>query len=96
VEPRFFAALVELLELSESEVADRTSRAGWERLNKVFADVFATRTRDEWCDHPLAAQACVSPVLGSAELLADPHIRARALLREQDGELRTASAPRFL
>jgi crotonobetainyl-CoA:carnitine CoA-transferase CaiB-like acyl-CoA transferase len=52
-------------------VADPTA----ERLEALFA----TRTRDEWCERLSGVNACVAPVKTLDEAMADPQLRHRAM-----------------
>src|SRR5262249_48062879 len=70
-------------------------RACWNEMAGVFAEAFATRTRDDWATHFESLEACVTPVLSIAEAPFHPHNRARDLFDMPDGVPRRAPAPRF-
>ena len=92
LEPQFFAALCEGLglELEQYDVA------AWPRHHARFAEVFATRTRDEWATVFEGTDACVAPVLDFDEAEAHPHNRARGtFLRGAGDVVQAAPAPRF-
>ncbi len=64
-------------------------------MKERFAQLFKTRTRDEWCDLLEGTDACVSPVLSLEEAPGHPHNRARSTFVERDGVVQPAPAPRF-
>lgn len=66
-------------------------------LRRELAAIFATRTQDAWLRLFLDADVPGSPVHTTAELLDDPHFRARAEVLEQEhpevGPVRLLAAP---
>src|SRR5262249_44867933 len=48
LEPRFYAALLEGLGLSDLDLPAQLDPAGWPELRQRFAAALATRPRDEW------------------------------------------------
>jgi alpha-methylacyl-CoA racemase len=95
IEPQFYEELRRRLGEDLPDAQQRLDRAGWPALRQRLAAIFARRTRDEWCALLEATDACVSPVLGLAEVAAHPHNRARANLPALDGIVQPAPAPRF-
>lgn len=96
VEPKFFAALLELLDLPQAWADDQLDRELWPARSERFARIFATRSRAEWCANPRSVEACVTPVLAPAELEQDPHLLDRgALTRNSVGDAEPSSAPRL-
>jgi crotonobetainyl-CoA:carnitine CoA-transferase CaiB-like acyl-CoA transferase len=53
-----------------------------ERLKVELAEIFATRTRDEWFELLLKNENQAAPVYGVREALDDPHARARGMIVE--------------
>ena len=49
IEPRFYAALLELLGLAGADLPHQLDRTRWPELKERFAAIVRTRTRDEWC-----------------------------------------------
>ena len=98
LEPKFYA---ELLRLSGMEgVPDvapevRSDPATWPAAKKRWAELFATRTRDEWTAVFDGTDACVAPVLDWDEAPAYPHLAARGTYVRHDGVVQSAPAPRF-
>jgi alpha-methylacyl-CoA racemase len=95
LEPQFFAALLQGLGLTEETVGPQNDRAGWPQMGETFAEVFRSRTRDEWSAHFDGTDACVAPVLSMAEAPAHPHNVARGTFVERSGVVQPAPAPRF-
>jgi alpha-methylacyl-CoA racemase len=95
MEPRFYAALLELLGLDADELPDQHDHDSWPAMKERFAAVIATRTRDDWCAAAEGVEACVAPVLGVEEVEDDPHLAARNAFVRHNGLLQPAPAPRF-
>ena len=95
LEPQFFAALLEGLGVSPGEVGPQNDREGWPAMRQVFADRFATRTRDEWGDLFSGTDACVAPVLSMTEAPGHEHNLVRGTFVEVDGVVQPGPAPRF-
>ena len=95
MEPRFYAALIELLGLDAEDLPEQHDREAWPAMKERFAAAIATRTRDEWCAAAEGVEACVAPVLGVDEVGDDPHLAAREAFVRHHGILQPAPAPRF-
>jgi len=94
IEPQFYAKLLELLELDPAEFP-QWNNDRWPEFKQRFAELFRTRTRDEWAALLEPADACATPVLGIGEAAAHPHMTARGTFVEHDGVMQPAPAPRF-
>lgn len=95
VEKRFYAELLSVLGLADADLPDQNDRAGWPRLRTAFAEVFATRTRDEWEAAFDGIDACATPVLDMAEAPAHELAQARGSFLRGNGVIEPAPAPRF-
>ncbi len=95
LEPRFFATLARLLDLTAEDRARHLSPAEWPLLRAGMAARFLDKTRDEWCDVFAGSDACVAPVLSWGEAKEHPHLRARGTFVSIDGVVQPAPAPRF-
>jgi len=95
IEPEFYEELMTLIGLSAAETPGRMDRANWPAYKARFADLFRTRSRDEWCKILEGTDACFAPVLSLEEAPAHPHNRARGTFVEVDGIVQPAPAPRF-
>jgi alpha-methylacyl-CoA racemase len=98
LEPKFYAELLRLSGMDgvpELAPERRDDPAGWPAAKRRWAELFATRTRDEWAAVFQGSDACVAPVLDWDEAAAHPHLAARGTYRSVDGALQAAPAPRF-
>ena len=64
-------------------------------MRKLFAERFASKTRDEWTEIFAGTDACVTPVLTWTEAAQNEHLRARSTLVTANGVEQAAPAPRF-
>jgi len=96
IEPEFHAILLEKLGLEDDpEFAQQYNKDCWPALKARFADIFKTKTRDEWCALMEGSDVCFAPVLDFAEAPLHPHNRARGVFTKIDGVTQPAPAPRF-
>jgi alpha-methylacyl-CoA racemase len=95
IEPKFYAELLERLGLARESLPVQHDRSGWPALRARFADVFASRTRDEWSAVFANSDACAAPVLTFAEAAAHPHAKARGAHVTMGNIVQPAPAPRF-
>jgi alpha-methylacyl-CoA racemase len=95
LEPRFYAALLQGLDLADADLPAQLDRSGWPELRRRFAEAFAGRGRDEWAEVFAGTDACVAPVLGLGEAPDHPHAVARSAFTEVGGVRQPAPAPRF-
>jgi alpha-methylacyl-CoA racemase len=102
LEPQFFALLMEKLNLRDSDIASTgmTGARGfdasvWKATKPRLADIFRTRTRDEWCKLLEGTDVCFAPVLTLSEAPTHPHNLARQAFVTVGGQLQNAPAPRF-
>jgi alpha-methylacyl-CoA racemase len=95
IEPQFYAALLAGLDLADAGLPHQFDRDRWPAVKARFAEVFASRTRDEWAAVFAETDACVTPVLAFAEVADHPHLAARGTIVERDGVQQAAPAPRF-
>lgn len=97
IEPQFYAALLRVLGLDAADLPAQMDRASWPALKARFADVIASRPRDEWVALAAAehGDACLAPVLTLEEAADHPHNVARGTFATVDGVVQPAPAPRF-
>ena len=95
LEPKFFATLVELLELPDTLVAAQYDEVRWPEITRRLEETFATRSRDEWAAHFEGSDACVTPVLELQEAVEHPHNAHRYAYEIRDGSAHAIPSPRF-
>lgn len=95
IEARFHADLVRRLGLDIDEIGLPGDRDRWPKARAAFAQVFKSKTRDEWCALLEGTDACFAPVLSFDEAPDHPHLKARGTFVEVDGVTQPAPAPRF-
>jgi len=96
VEPRFYKLLLDKLGLAgDPAYAKGHDPQLWPNLHEGFAELFATRTREQWCALLEGTDACFAPVLDLDEAAQHPHMAARGVYSRIDGVLQANPAPRF-
>jgi len=95
MEPHFYALLLEKIGLDPDGLPDQYDEARWPELRERFAEVFRTRTRDEWSELLEGTDACYAPVLTLAEARAYPHNRARKSFVGGEDSSELAPSPRL-
>ena len=96
IEPQFYAELLRLAELDDDpEFAKQMDKSTWPHLKQRLSDLFATKTRDEWCSLMEATDVCFAPVLTMSEAAQHPHNVERGTFVEIAGAIQPAPAPRF-
>jgi alpha-methylacyl-CoA racemase len=96
IEPKFYAELLEGMGLADDPAfSAQNDRSRWPAMKERFAEVFRTKTRDEWNEIFDGTDACAVPVLSPWEAHQHPHNQARATFVEVEGVVQPAPAPRF-
>jgi alpha-methylacyl-CoA racemase len=95
IEPEYYAALLDGLGLAGEDLPAQYDVGAWPRLHQRFAEVIATRTRQEWAAALEGTHACAAPVLDPWEAHQHLHAVARGAYLELDGVTQPAPAPRF-
>jgi len=95
IEPQFFAALLEVLDLDTEAVPEQNDRERWPELRASLAAAISSRPRAEWLARAEGTDACVAPVLTMRDAADHPHVRHRGTIVERDGVPQPAPAPRF-
>ena len=93
IEPHFYLVLLELLGIDPSSLPPQYDQSHWPATKARFAEVFLTKTRDEWCAILEGTDACFAPVLRFAEAHAHPHNAARAIFEPTPDGLERQVAP---
>jgi alpha-methylacyl-CoA racemase len=95
IEAQFYAALLEGLGVDPADLPYQHDRSQWPVLKERFAEIFRTKTRDEWTAVFEGTDACVAPVLTIPEAVAHPHNVERGTFVEVAGIPQPGPAPRF-
>lgn len=96
VEPQFYRVLLNCVGLGDDpDFQAQYDPTLWPRQRQRLAELFKTRTRDEWCALLEGSDACFAPVIAMSE--AQNHIQnaARGAFVEVDGVTQPAPAPRY-
>ncbi|KRB84046.1 CaiB/BaiF CoA transferase family protein [Noviherbaspirillum sp. Root189] len=95
IEPQFYALLIQLCGIDDPAFQAQRDPHGWPILKYRLADVFRTKTREEWCALMEGTDVCFAPVLDWDEAPEHPHNRSRETFISVDGVTQPAPAPRF-
>ena len=95
IEPQFYAELRCRCGIDDRLFDEQGDSSRWPLLKLRLADIFRTRTRDEWCALLEGSDACFAPVLSMAEAPTHPHNQARGTFTTRDGIVQPNAAPRF-
>lgn len=96
IEAKFYSEFLRRLGIPETgEFARQHDRKMWPALKARLAEVFAGKSRLEWCAIFDGSDACVAPVLSLAEAPKDRHNAARGTFVAVDGVTQPRPAPRF-
>ena len=73
IEPKFWSLLLERMGIDETSLPHQYDESKWPEVKARLAEVFHTRTRDEWVEVLEGTDACFAPVLTFAEAEHHPH-----------------------
>lgn len=95
IESRFYKNLLNALGLDEIDPADQHDESQWDVVRQKLQAVFASKTRDAWCELLDGKETCCTPILDMSEVSYHPHNAARKTFVSIDGITQPAPAPRF-
>lgn len=95
IEPQFYALLIEKSGVDSDRFAKQMDPDEWPGYKAELAEVFKSKTRDEWCAIMEGTDVCFAPVLSIFEAPEHPHNKARETFIEIDGVVQPAPSPRF-
>jgi alpha-methylacyl-CoA racemase len=95
LEPRFFESLMRGLGIDRTGKAAQYDSSGWQGMRREIADVFITRTREEWTRVFEDTDACVTPVLPMERAPDHPHNAERETFIDVGGSIQARVVPRF-
>ena len=95
LEPQFYAELLQRLDLDGDEsFAAQMDRAAWPQLKQRLAEIFRTRSRDDWCA-PRHHRRLLRPGSDDVGGRSPPAQLARSTFVDVNGRIQPAPAPRF-
>ncbi len=95
IEPQFYAELLGKMGIADSSFENHMDASRWPALKVKLAEIFRTKTRDEWSQLLEGTDACAAAVLDWDEAATHPHNVARDTFIRVDGIMQPAPAPRF-
>ncbi|MFM6853900.1 MAG: CaiB/BaiF CoA transferase family protein, partial [Sphingopyxis sp.] len=96
IEPQFYALLRQKTGLDADPSFDaQDDQAQWPVLKAKLVELFATKTRDEWCGIMEMTDICFAPVLSLSEAPHHPHNVERGTFIDVGGTVMPAPAPRY-
>ena len=95
IEPQFYQLLLRGLGLEAANTPAQMDRSHWPAMKQKLADIFRTRTRDEWTQVFVGSDACVSPVLTPDEAARHPQALSRRSFTTSCGVAHPAAVPRM-
>ena len=96
LEGRFYQELLDRLGIDDPELRDeQMKQKRWPEFQQKLEKVFASKTRDEWCELLEGTDTCFSPVLSLDEAAQHPHAKARNTYVDVEGITQPAPTPRF-
>ena len=95
LENKFFSILIDKLGLSKTWVTEQEEETKWPQLKSELAQIFKTKTRNEWGEIFNNTDACVEPVLSFEEVGSNPQNKYRSTFFRKNGVLQANVAPKF-
>lgn len=95
IEGRFYKELLKGMDLDPLSFPTQNDTAKWPEIKNQFAELFKTKTRDEWAAIFEGKDACVAPVLELNEVNHHAHNKTRQLLADVGGVIQPNPAPRL-
>lgn len=95
MEPQFYALLREKCGLQDPVFDAQWDSQQWPALKERLAGVFASKTRNQWCELLEGTDVCFAPVLDLEEAPQHPHNIARNAFVNVGGITQPSPAPRF-
>ncbi len=95
IEPQFYAELLRLTGREGPEWDAQRYKGGWPERRAEMAEIFASRTRAEWCDLMEGTDVCFAPVLTIPEAYEHPQNAQRNTFVDVAGVRQPSPAPRF-
>ncbi len=95
LENKFFAVLIEKLQLNQNWIKDQENKSKWDQLTVELSEKFLTKTRNEWATIFVNTDACVEPVLSFSEVEENLQNQERKIFFRRNNILQANIAPKF-
>jgi alpha-methylacyl-CoA racemase len=95
LEPKFYSLMLEKTGAGGKPLQPQMQQGGWLEAKRTMSEIFATKSRTEWCELLENTDVCFAPVLSLHEAPHHPHNLARETFVELGGVTAPAPAPRF-
>lgn len=95
IEGHFWALFLEKLGIDAAELPEQHDQAHWPAVRARLAEVFQTRSREEWCALLEGTDACFAPVLSFTEARQHAHHVARGTFVPGAGMPEMVPTPRL-
>ncbi len=95
IEGKFHTELMQRLGIDPEDMKNQHDRSQWSDRKAQMVEIFAKKTRAQWCEELEGTDVCFAPVLTMEEAREHEHIKARQTLIEVEGVVQPAPAPRF-
>ncbi|GAA1224800.1 CaiB/BaiF CoA-transferase family protein [Prauserella halophila] len=95
IEMRFWAALVEVLDLDAASLPVHLDQSQWPALREILTEAIGQYSRDELVAKAEGTDACLTPVLTPEEAAEHPHNIARGTFADVGGTVQPAPGPKF-
>lgn len=95
LEPQFYELLLKYTGIDDPKFQPQANRERWPELKEKIAEVFKSKTRDEWCKIMEGTDVCFAPVLSFEEAVNHPHNIARNTFVAVEEVMQPAPTPRF-
>jgi alpha-methylacyl-CoA racemase len=95
LEPHFYRLLLEKIGAPDSLLQERNDARNWSERAELLAEIFRTRTSQDWRTILEGTDACFAPVLSVNEAPEHPQMLHRDVYVNHAGQLQAAPAPRF-
>ncbi len=93
IEPKFYAELLDRIGADPTLKTTQMDRSTWPAVKDTFAQIFKTKSRDEWTALLHGTDTCFAPVLTIAEAFNDPHNTARNLFETHENVVQPRPTP---
>lgn len=96
LEPKFYQQFLARMQLAcDPDFANQFDASLWPAAAQKLAAIFVTQPQSHWSALFIGTDACVAPVLSPFDAASHPHIAARQIWHDEDGNQMAAPAPRF-